>query len=71
MARAGKALKQVLETYGITQYQLAMAMGINRSIVSRWVSEERDPLAEAVFETYQALRSLNRDAAKEFIQLYL
>ncbi|MBD2021470.1 XRE family transcriptional regulator, partial [Leptolyngbya sp. FACHB-36] len=38
---------------------------------SRWVSEERDPLAEAVFETYQALRSLNRDAAKEFIQLYL
>jgi hypothetical protein len=39
MGRAGKALKQVLDTYGITQNQLAVAMGIRRFNVSRWVSE--------------------------------
>jgi transcriptional regulator with XRE-family HTH domain len=49
MGRAGKALKKILEAYDISQYQLAAKMEIDRSNVSRWVSEERDPSAKAVF----------------------
>jgi transcriptional regulator with XRE-family HTH domain len=71
MGRAGKALKQVLEAHGISQYQLATTMEIDRSNVSRWVSEERDPSAEAVFAIRQALQKLAPEAAKEFISLYL
>lgn len=71
MGRAGKALKQVLKDYGISQYQLAQTMGIDRSTVSRWVSEERDPLAEAVYEIRKALKQLNPEAAGAFIKLYL
>ncbi|HEY9596782.1 MAG TPA: helix-turn-helix transcriptional regulator, partial [Cyanophyceae cyanobacterium] len=48
MGKAGKALKQVLETYGISQNKLAMAMGIGRSTVHYWFKETQDPLAEAV-----------------------
>lgn len=47
MGKAGKALRQVLKTYGISQNQLAIAMGINPTNVSLWVSESRDPSAEA------------------------
>ena len=71
MGRAGKALGQVLEQYSISQYQLAAAMGIDRSNVSRWVSEERDPSAEAVFTIKNALQKLNSEAAKDFVRLYL
>lgn len=71
MGRAGKALKQVLEAHNITQYQLAAMMGIDRSNVSRWVSEERDPTAETVVAIKQALKTLNSEAAREFIHLYL
>jgi transcriptional regulator with XRE-family HTH domain len=71
MGRAGKALKQVLATYDISQYQLAATMEIDRSNISRWVSEERDPSAEAVFAIKKALQALNPDAAKEFVWLYL
>ena len=71
MGRAGKALKQVLETYGITQNQLAVAMGIRRSNVSRWVSEIRDPVAETMLEIREGLQQINPEAAKEFIRLYL
>jgi transcriptional regulator with XRE-family HTH domain len=35
MGRAGKALRQVLKTYGISQKQLAIAMGINPTNFSR------------------------------------
>ena len=48
MGRAGKALKQVLKTYGISQNQLAIAMGMSPANVSRWVSESRDPSAEVM-----------------------
>ena len=48
MGRAGKALKLVLERYGISQNKLAVTMGIDRSIVYKWVHEERDPTAEKV-----------------------
>ena len=70
MGKAGNALRQVLKAYGISQNRLAIAMGINAGVVSRWVSEGRDPLAEALFETYRALRTLKPEAAEEFIRLF-
>jgi transcriptional regulator with XRE-family HTH domain len=71
MGRAGKALKSVLDAHSISQNQLAMTMGIDRSNVSRWVSGSRDPSAEAVAEIKQALVTLKAPAAEEFVQLYL
>ena len=70
MGRAGKALRQVLERYGITQNRLAVAMGTRRSNVNRWVNESRDPVAEALLEIRDGLKAINPDAAEEFIQLY-
>jgi transcriptional regulator with XRE-family HTH domain len=71
MARAGKALRQVLEKYGITQNRLAVTMGTRRGNVSRWVHENTDPVAEAVLEIRDGLKKINPEAAEEFIQLYL
>jgi transcriptional regulator with XRE-family HTH domain len=71
MGKAGKALRQVLETYEISQNKLAVVMGIARSTVSHWFNETRDPSAEAVTEIVKALRKLNEAAAKEFVELYL
>ncbi|MER3433802.1 MAG: XRE family transcriptional regulator [Leptolyngbya sp. ERB_1_1] len=71
MSKAGSALRQVLESYSITQYQLSAIMGVNRSNFSRWLRGERDPLAEVVVEIYRALKSVNPIAASEFIRLYL
>lgn len=70
MSKAGSALKQVLESHGITQYQLSAIMGVNRSNFSRWLRGERDPLAEVVVEIYNALKSINPKAASEFVHLY-
>jgi transcriptional regulator with XRE-family HTH domain len=71
MGRAGKALSQVLETYGISQNRLAVTMGIGRSTVHHWVKETREPLAESVLEIAEALEKIDEAAAKEFITLYL
>jgi transcriptional regulator with XRE-family HTH domain len=71
MGKAGQALKQVLDTYGISQNQLAVAMGIRRSNVSRWVSEIRDPTAETFLEIRVGLQKLNPEAAEAFVTLYL
>lgn len=71
MGKAGKALRQVLETYEISQYQLAAAMGIGRSNVSRWASEVRDPGGETVLQIRKALKQIEPAAAEEFIRLYL
>jgi transcriptional regulator with XRE-family HTH domain len=71
MTKAGKALKMVLEIYGINQNQLAVAMGIGRSSINRWVKENRDPLGNAVLEIRKGLREINPKAAEKFIQLYL
>ncbi|GET37340.1 helix-turn-helix domain-containing protein [Microseira wollei] len=46
-------------------------MGINRSTVSQWFNETRDPSAEAVTEIVSALEKINEAAAKEFLVLYL
>ena len=71
MGQAGKALRQVLETYGISQNQVAVKMGIGRSNVYRWVNEVRDPGAEMVLQLRDALQEINSEAAMEFIRLYL
>ncbi len=60
-----------MEKYGISQNQLAIAMGIAPANVSRWVSEGRDPLAEAAAEIKDALEKLDPAAAEEFVDLYL
>ena len=71
MGKAGQALKQVLETYGISQNRLAVTMAIQRSNVNRWVNEMADPAADAVLEIRDALEKIDPDAAEEFIRLYL
>lgn len=71
MGKAGKALREVLETYEISQNRLAVVMGIARSTVSHWFNETRDPSAEAVTEIVKALHKLDESAAKEFVELYL
>jgi len=71
MGKAGKALRQVLNTYGISQNKLAVTMGTDRANVNRWVKEQRDPAGEIIFQIKEALRELEPDAAAEFVRLYL
>lgn len=71
MGRASQALKQVLDTYGISQNQLAVAMGVERGSVFRWYHDKRDPTAETVVGIVEALKKLNYQAAEEFVRLYL
>lgn len=71
MARVGKALRQVLTTYGISQNKLAVTMGVERSNINRWVHEQRDPAGDVIFHIKEALMQLNPEAAKAFVQLYL
>ncbi|MBW4581314.1 MAG: helix-turn-helix domain-containing protein [Tildeniella nuda ZEHNDER 1965/U140] len=71
MGRAGKALKQTLETYSISQNRLAIALGVRRSVVYHWFHEKVDPNAETVAEIVKALQNLDPIAAKAFIKLYL
>jgi transcriptional regulator with XRE-family HTH domain len=71
MGRARQALKQALETYSISQNKLAVALGIERTIVNRWFHEWADPTAETVADIVKALKGINRTAAEKFIELYL
>lgn len=71
MGKAGRALKQILEAYGIPQNRLAVTMGIDRSNISRWVSEDRDPTGDAIADIKDALEELDPSAAEEFVKLYL
>jgi plasmid maintenance system antidote protein VapI len=71
MGKAGQALKQVLEEYDISQYSLSVAMDMERNNVYRWVNEKRDPTAETVVEIVRALKKLNPEASKAFVQHYL
>jgi len=70
MGRASDALKQVLDTYSISQNKLAVTMGISRANVGRWY-HGLDPSAENIAQITQALKMLNPLAAKEFVRLYL
>ena len=71
MGKAGKALKQVLETYSISQNRLAVVMGVGRSNVHRWVYEVADPVGDAILEIRKGLHKIDPAAAQEFIRLYL
>ncbi|MBD0337585.1 MAG: helix-turn-helix transcriptional regulator [Cyanobacteria bacterium Co-bin13] len=71
MGRAGQALKQVLESYDISQNKLATVIGVRRSVVYRWFHELTDPTAETVADIVKALKEINPEAAKAFVQLYL
>ncbi|MBW4467289.1 MAG: helix-turn-helix domain-containing protein [Pegethrix bostrychoides GSE-TBD4-15B] len=71
MGKAGKALRRVLEQYGISQNKLAVMLGVQRYVVYRWFHEQVDPSAEAVAEITQALNQLNPEAAAAFVQQYL
>jgi len=71
MGKAGQALKQILKKYEISQNSLAVALGVERGSVYRWVHEMRDPNAETVVEIVRAIRELNPAAAEEFVQIYL
>ncbi len=71
MGKAGKALKQVLETYSITQYKLAVTMQISRSNVHRWIYEVVDPTGDSILGIRDALEEINLEASEEFIRLYL
>ncbi|WP_318655498.1 helix-turn-helix transcriptional regulator [Leptolyngbya sp. KIOST-1] len=71
MGQAGKALRQVLETYRISQNRVAVKMGVGRSNVCCWVNKVCDPGAEMVLQLRDALREINSEAADEFVRLYL
>ncbi|HAZ48020.1 MAG TPA: XRE family transcriptional regulator [Cyanobacteria bacterium UBA11369] len=71
MGKAGKALKQTLETYDISQNRLAVVLGVERNKVFRWFHEQVDPTAETVADIVKALNQVNPAAADAFIELYL
>jgi transcriptional regulator with XRE-family HTH domain len=71
MGRAGKALKQVLQVYSISQNKLAVAMQVRRSVIYRWVHELTDPTGDTIAEIAKALQGLNPAAAEAFVRLYL
>jgi len=70
MGKAGRVLKEVLETHRISQGKLATSLGIARSNVYRWVNEIRDPGSETVLTIVEALREINPSAAEDFMGLY-
>lgn len=71
MGKAGKALRLVLQTYGISQNKLAVALGVRGSVVYRWFHELIDPTGDTIAEIAKALQGLNPAAAEEFVRLYL
>ena len=71
MGRAGRALRETLETYGLSQNKLAVTLGMERTAVYRWVHELVDPTGETIVAIVRALRELEPEAAKAFIALYL
>ncbi|MGL5080671.1 MAG: helix-turn-helix domain-containing protein [Microcoleaceae cyanobacterium] len=71
MGKAGRVLKTVMQSHGISQGKLAGVMGIGVSNVYRWANEIRDPGSETVMNILAALEKLNPDAAAEFRRLYM
>lgn len=71
MGKAGEALRQVLESYGISQNKLAVTLEVKPSVVFRWFHEQTDPSAETARNIVKALQSINPEAAKEFARLYI
>lgn len=71
MGKVGKALRQVLETYGISQNKLAVTLGAKPSVVFRWYHEQTDPHGDTIADIANALQEIDPAAAKEFVRLYL
>ena len=71
MGKAGIALRQVLETYSISQNKLAIALGVKPFVVFRWFHEQTDPSAETVVDIVKALQGINPAAADQFVRVYL
>ena len=71
MRKAGRVLRDALNTYGIGQNKLAIAMGVRSSVVYRWFNEGIDPTGDTLVKMVVALKLLNIDAAREFVQRYL
>ncbi|MBI4781130.1 MAG: helix-turn-helix transcriptional regulator [Oscillatoriophycideae cyanobacterium NC_groundwater_1537_Pr4_S-0.65um_50_18] len=71
MAKAGAALKQVLEAYGISQNKLATIMRISHSNVHRWINGAADPLGDSILEIRNALEKIEMGAGEAFIRFYL
>lgn len=71
MGKVGKALRQVLESYGISQNKLAVTLGVKPSVVFRWFHEQTDPSAETAVDIAKALQGIDSAAAKEFVRLYI
>ena len=67
MGKAGRALKQVLEEYDISQYGLSVADGCKAQQVYRWVNKKRDPTAATVIEIIRTLIYLNIKAEKPLL----
>jgi transcriptional regulator with XRE-family HTH domain len=71
MRKAGRVLREVLDTYGISQNKLAIAMGVQSSVVYRWFHESIDPTGDSLVKMVVALKLLDINAAREFVQRYL
>lgn len=71
MGKAGEALKQTLESYKISQNQLATTLSAKRPVVNRWFHSQVDPTAETVIEIVKALENINPEASQKFVKLYL
>jgi transcriptional regulator with XRE-family HTH domain len=71
MGKVSDALKQVLGEYGISQNQIAVALGIERPIFFRWFHGQVDPSAETVAEIARAIQNINDEASRDFARLYL
>jgi transcriptional regulator with XRE-family HTH domain len=71
MGKAGQALRQILESYNISQSLLAKGLSIECPIVFRWFHEQTDPTAETVAEIVKALYNINSSAARDFVEAYL
>jgi transcriptional regulator with XRE-family HTH domain len=69
MAKISDALRQVLDGYDIPQTKLAKAMGIRLTTLNNWVVGISIPSAERIPKIYQALQSIEPEAAEEFIRL--
>ncbi len=71
MGKVGKALRQVLESYSISQNKLAVKLGVKPSVVFRWFHEQTDPSGETIADIAEALQGIEPAAAEEFVRLYL
>lgn len=71
MGRAGRALKQVLQTHDISQNRLAVILGIDRATVYKWFHEKREPSSETIVDITRALKEVKLEAAEDFVQFYL